>query len=67
MKLKICANATLTEQTVEKQRKPLKTSRKTFSPFIALFPMRVARAAVFHHPLHIGGVKSLAIPPKNPH
>ena len=37
--------ATLTEQTVEKQTKPLKTSRKIFSLLIALFPVRVAGAA----------------------
>ena len=45
MKLKICTNATLTGQTVEKQTKPLKTSRKILSLFIALFPVKVAGAA----------------------
>ena len=64
MKLKNCTNATLTEQTVEKQTKPLKISRKNLSLFIALFPGKVAGAAVFHHPHHFAGVKSPAIPPK---
>ena len=32
----------LTEQTVEKQTKRLKTSRKNLSLFIAFFPVRVA-------------------------
>ena len=45
MKRKICTNATLTEQTVEKQTKPLKTLRKIRSLFIALFAVRIARAA----------------------
>ena len=43
--IKICTNATLTEQTVEKQTIPLKTSRKTLPLLIALFPVRVAGAA----------------------
>ena len=42
--MKNCTNATLTEQTVEKQTKPLKTSRKIFPLLIALFPSRVAGA-----------------------
>ena len=62
MKLKICTNATLTEQTVDKQTKPLKTSRKNLFPFIVHFLVRVARAAVFHHPHHFAWVKSKAIP-----
>ena len=45
MKQKICTNATLTEQTVEKQIKPLKNSRKNLSLLIALIPVRVAGAA----------------------
>ena len=45
MKQKICTNATLTEQTVEKQAKPLKTLTKSLSLLIALFPVRVAGAA----------------------
>ena len=62
MKLKICTNATLTEQTVDKQTKPLKTSRKNLSLFIVLFLVRVAGAAVFHYPYHFAWVKSTAIP-----
>ena len=45
MKRIICTDATLTEQTVEKQTKPLKTSRKIPSLLTALFPVRVAGAA----------------------
>ena len=45
MKSKICTNATLTEQTVEKQKKTLETSRKNLFLFVALFSMRVAGAA----------------------
>ena len=45
MKCKICTNATLTEQRVEKQTKPLKTARKILSLLIALFSVRVAGAA----------------------
>ena len=44
MKKKICTYATLTKQTVEKQTKPLKTSRKILSFLIALFAVRDARA-----------------------
>ena len=44
-KKKNCTYATLTEQTVEKQTKPLKTSRKNLSLLIALFPVRVAGTA----------------------
>ena len=45
MKSKICSSATSTEQTVEKQTKPLKTSRKTLPLLIAVFFVRVAGAA----------------------
>ena len=45
MKRKNCTNATLTEQTVEKQTKPSKTSRKILFLLIVLFPVRVAGAA----------------------
>ena len=45
MKRKICKNATLTEQTVEKQTNLLKTFKKILSLLIALFPARVAGAA----------------------
>ena len=45
MQRKICTNATLTEQTVEKQIKPLKTSRKIFFFSTALFSVMVAVAA----------------------
>ena len=38
-------DATSTEQTVEKQTKPLKTSKKNLSFFLALFSVRVAGAA----------------------
>ena len=45
MKRKFCTNATLTEQTGEKQTKSLKTLRKILFLLIALFPVKVAEAA----------------------
>ena len=44
MKYKLCTNATLTEQTVEKQTKLLKTLSKILSLHF-LFAVRVAGAA----------------------
>ena len=45
MKRKICTNATLAQQAVGNQTKPLKTLRKILSFFITFFSVRVAGAA----------------------